>query len=329
MPMPYGISALVLVLCLGSGCGDSGGGATDASGDFTVVQPTGAQDASSTADVTPTPVVDAGAQIDSSSPSDTAASGDVGVGDTAPQPADISVSPEDAETSSEASPFVGRWALRYWVNSQTEVPVLGGIMSTVILSLQIVDIIETDSGLSFSIETCSVEMIAEEGAMNETVLPDAFVDSIPVSERTAVITDDGQGFYAEPFYEVRGAQLDDLIEDALPTDPADPKVIDQDQDGHPGMTISVTGFVDGDIYLVQRGWNALQTTSFDGARAFGTTEWGDEQAYLGASSFILEQITPSSWPDPETSKHGFELVYAPQITCIQLMATAATIFESH
>ena len=95
------------------------------------------------------------------------------------------------------------------------------------------------------------------------------------------------------------------------------------------MTISVTGFVDGDIYLVQRGWNALTTTSFDGARAFGSADWGDEQNYLGASSLVLEQIQPSSWPDPDTSKHGFELVYAPEITCVQVMGTPAAIFESH
>jgi hypothetical protein len=254
---------------------------------------------------------------------------DIASEDAPVAPTDAPVAPEDTAGTQEPSPFVGRWALRYWVNSLTEVPVLGGIMGTVVLSLQVVDITETDSGLSWSVETCSVEMIAEEGAMNETILPDAFVNSIPVAKRTAVLTDDGQGFYAEPFYELRGAQLDDLINGALPTDANDPAVIDQDQDGHPGMTISVTGFVDGDIYLVQRGWNALQTTSFDGDRAFGTSEWGDEQTYLGASSFILEQITPSSWPDPDTTKHGFELVYAPEITCTQVIATTAAIFESH
>ena len=90
----------------------------------------------------------------------------------------------------------------------------------------------------------------------------------------------------------------------------------------------VNEFVDGDIYLVQRGWNALQTTSFDGERAFGVPDWGDEQTYLGASSFILEQISPSSWPDPDESKHGFELVYAPEITCNQVLSTAGAIFES-
>lgn len=337
------LACLLVLICLAPACADSGGGESGTSEEFTVVQPSGSPDAGATPDAapdtSPDPLPDSSsgsaadvmASPDGTEPTDTAMAADA----VNPGPQDAAVAPEDAtegpeDTSAlESSPFVGRWALRYWVNSLTEVPVLGGIMGTVVLSLQVVDITETDAGLSFTVETCSVEMIAEDGAMNETILPDAFVDSIPVAERTAALTDDGQGFYAEPFYEVRGAQLDDLINSPLPTDPNDPAVIDQDQDGHPGMTISVTGFVDGDIYLVQRGWNSLETTSFDGDRAFGTSEWGDEQTYLGASSFVLEQITPSSWPDPDTSKHGFELVSAPEITCNQVLETTAAIFESH
>jgi hypothetical protein len=242
---------------------------------------------------------------------------------------DTSVAPEDTAVQPAASLFAGRWALRYWVNTLTEVPVVGGTMETEVLTLGIVEITDTDSGLNLANETCSVEMISQEGALAETILPDAFVNSIPVANRPAVLTDDGEGFFCDTFYEVRGANLEDLANEALPTEPNDPRVYDQDGDGHPGMTISVTGLADGDIYLVQRGWNKLQTTSFDGSRAFGTTEWGDEQSYLDASSLILKSLEPVSWPDPDASKHGWELVYAPEITCNQVIGTAASIFESN
>ena len=53
---------------------------------------------------------------------------------------------------------MGRWALRYSVTSLTEVPVLGGVMATEILSLQIVVIAPTDAGIDLTVETCSVEM---------------------------------------------------------------------------------------------------------------------------------------------------------------------------
>lgn len=326
---------LFLALGLAPAC-DSGGGSTNDSNGYTVVPPNGDGDATDASGATDTivtdatePTVDAGpVEPDATPVQDIVPTSDATLADTSVDPEDVPVQVEDTTPTAEPSVFVGRWALRYWVNSLTEVPVLGGISATQVLSHQVVNITETDAGLNLEVETCDIEMIGEDGAMTETILPDAFVNSLPVINRSAVLTDDGEGFYAETIYEVRGAQLDDPANDPLPTDANDPKVVDQDQDGHPGMTISVTGFVDGDIYLVQRGWNALQTTSFDGERAFGVPDWGDEQTYLGASSFILEQISPSSWPDPDESKHGFELVYAPEITCNQVLSTAGAIFES-
>ena len=312
-------------------CDSDGGGGSSGSGDFTVVPPSNpdATDAASDTLVSDSTVVvtDAGSSLVDAGPvADTAAPADI-VADASPVTPDTSVAPEDT-AGPTASQFVGRWALRYWVNTLTEVPVVGGTMETKVLTLGIVEITDTDTGLNLANETCSVEMISEEGALAETILPDAFVNSIPVANRPAVLTDDGAGFFCDTFYEVRGANLEDLANEALPTEPNDPRVFDQDGDGHPGMTISVTGLADGDIYLVQRGWNKLQTTSSDGTRIFGTTEWGDEQSYLDASSLILKSLTPVSWPDPDPSKHGWELVYAPDINCNQVIGTAASIFES-
>ncbi len=92
-----------------------------------------------------------------------------------------------------------------------------------------------------------------------TTIPDAVSQSVP--ERSYVGLVDslavGSGYQTQLDVELWGVHLTDPKNEVLPTDPSDPRVYDQDGDGHPGVSL-VLGDNTCQMYVVQRGlmkWN--------------------------------------------------------------------------
>jgi hypothetical protein len=102
---------------------------------------------------------------------------------------------------------------------------------------------------------------------------------------------------------VVGAKLEDAHRETLPSKASDPRVVDLDGDGHPGVTVRIGGLVSGDMYVVQRTWTKLIGTSngrgFDGRLAFGI-----EQVVLGATS---GRLTAPPESKPLATKSTFRL----------------------
>jgi len=80
----------------------------------------------------------------------------------------------------------------------------------------------------------------------------------------------------------------------------------QDEDGLPGLTVRIAGLVDGEIYIVQRGTEALDGSLQAPGLVRGTVTWTDEQVILGADNEVLEAGAPTR-PDPDPGKSWFEL----------------------
>jgi hypothetical protein len=101
----------------------------------------------------------------------------------------------------------------------------------------------------------------------------------------------------------------------LPEKPNDPRVFDQDHDGHPGMTVRISGWVDGYVYIVQR-----NITEFRGKRVgksfAGKVSVKTDQEILGATSAFL-RAAPRPQPDDDGSLFVLERVPA-DITCAQV-----------
>jgi hypothetical protein len=146
-----------------------------------------------------------------------------------------------------------------------------------------------------------------------TEIPAAFMASLVPSPRTAIITeqDGALVFTQSPYVEVRGAHLKDIGSDDLPVSSEDPRVFDQDEDGKPGMSISVSilGIVMGQTYVVQRVRYTLNGIVISPDWIEGTIDWSDEQNILGVSNPFLD-VDASSSPDPDPSKHRFIMIRA-------------------
>jgi hypothetical protein len=130
-------------------------------------------------------------------------------------------------------------------------------------------------------------------------------------------------------------ELDDPMNETLPESAEDPRVIDQDGDGEPGMTVRVEGIISGDIYVAQRNWKVFcgdlvsgdeTTGSEDAPRIAGNIRWGMDQRVLGASSGLLNRQTDSV-PHPDLARNTFEIVpIDPAWGCDDIEAHADALF---
>lgn len=160
---------------------------------------------------------------------------------------------------------------------------------------------------------CSLEIDSLDGYTTTRVTP-AFIASLPPEARTGRIVPDGSGGYdyqADEIYITRGVTLDDEANDPLPTDPDDPRIGDWDEDGHPGLTLLINGLLSGTAYVIQRDHTQSDGKQIDANRIEGLITWGAEQVYLGSDPPAIATLAPETFPDPDPTKHTFQLVRIP------------------
>lgn len=219
----------------------------------------------------------------------------------------------------------GAWAQRTVQAAVTDLPVLGQTATrtttTFLLQAQL-----EDGGLTLSTTTCALE-IDNGTELVRTLVPQALVDSLPVADRHATVAElEGVWVYEQASYtEVRGATLLDPVGDALPTTAEDPRVNDQDGDDKPGVTLVVTGLVDGEVYVVQRGTSALSGHATNANTIEGLVTWTAEQVTLGTDNPSLGTERPSRPDSPE--KSTFRMVRVVDgCTCEDVLSAGEALF---
>ena len=259
--------------------------------------------------------------------------------DTDPQadstgPADVAdadgASPQDTEvaagdTAAPASPLVGRWAQLQVQSAKSEVPFVGEVTATT-TTLLLVDLRAGEGGaLTLRQSICDVTLDSGT-ALVSTVLPDATVAAIAPIERPVTFSAADSSVSFVGLTEVWGATLASPETEALPTDKSDPRVVDHEGDGKPGMTVRISGLLDGEIYLVQRGRTTL-TGAFDGQdRVDGLIAWTQEQSILDTDNPLLKTPIPTT-VDPDPTRSYFRTTrVSSAATCAEVSADAATLF---
>jgi hypothetical protein len=178
--------------------------------------------------------------------------------------------------------------------------------------VQFVDVEQDGLALAMMDRYCFT-VIEESSPLAKTEIPDAFMRALKPQTRSATLRDeDGQLVFLQPPYrEIRGAVLENPETDELPVEPDDPRVIDQDEDGLPGMTVNVNllGLMQEQIYVVQRVQYALRGVVTSADRIEGLIDWTDEQVVLGATNAML-MAGSESFPDPDPNRHFFVMLPA-------------------
>ena len=193
-----------------------------------------------------------------------------------------------------AEDLVGRWA-HFDVVAYDDDLMKTGIISTGFADLELRD------GELWNVQRfCHADMINDMGV--EVVMPDVATEAIvPVDTPVEVSTTaDGSLRVVRPATPTPiGIDLEDPANEALPTDPTDPRIADDDGDGKPGVTarIVVTEDLQGELYIARREIFSYDVIQESPDRLVGSITDGSEQLVLGASDPIFE--TDAQWVQVE------------------------------
>lgn len=200
--------------------------------------------------------------------------------------------------------LTGRWAFLQ-VTSQIGAVPFAGERTRATSGVALVDIAQ-DGLVLHGVESACFTTIDYGTPLVAMEIPEAFVRSMRAVAWTVTLESAAVGArFERPWVtSVNGAQLADPENDSLPTRPDDPRVVDQDGDGKPGLTarIVVMGLIGGEVYVVQRDRSRLVGTVVSPDAVDGLIEWTSEQSVLGASSSIfLGGAAARLDPNPERS----------------------------
>ncbi|MCC6522991.1 MAG: hypothetical protein IT373_10050 [Polyangiaceae bacterium] len=194
----------------------------------------------------------------------------------------------------------GRWVMVQLTTTVATVPVVGEIRARTAL-VAIHDLVQSGDRLRGKGRLCKLDL--DSGTtMVSTTLPDAFKRSLPAPYIDAVVRagDDGVLRFAQPRQTLVVGALLESPGDALPTGLGDGRLHDQDRDGKPGVTVRVSGLVEGELYVAQRTWTELAGARQDDGSFAGRVAFDNEQVLLDTDNEWLRS-TPAQRSDASAS----------------------------
>lgn len=233
-------------------------------------------------------------------------------------------------TSSQAQAqpnLSGQWARLEVTTALSKVPVLGDLTAET-RAWTIVTLEHRGDRLTVKEQLCALDNQTLGGVV-KTIFPPAFLAAVSGLPRTARLEASPAGLrYREtrPLH-IKGATLVNPETDPLPRGLEDPRVEDTDGDGQPGLTVRIEGFVEGDVYVVQRDRSELRgEVHSSGQQIKGLIRWSVEQSVIGASREMLAS-TPDSRPHPEAKRSYFRMRRIPnQARCADVLQRRRQLF---
>lgn len=195
---------------------------------------------------------------------------------------------EDATTTTAAAEvpgadLAGRWAHYDIVAYEDDT------LKTMIVSYGFTDFAVEDGQLIESEEFCTAEQITDQAI--STSVSDAATQAIrPVSTPVEVSGEPGAWEVHRPATPTPvGIRLDDPVNESLPDDPDDPRIVDDDGDGKPGITVEIRiGDSVEELYIARREIFAYDLVQDGPDSMSGTVTDGSEQLVIGATDPIFE-----------------------------------------
>jgi hypothetical protein len=219
--------------------------------------------------------------------------------------------------------LIGRWAHYDVVAYQDD------ILKTLIVSYGFNDFTEVDGEILDTATFCFSEQRTDQPI--ETSLSDLATQAIkPPSTPVEVDVVDGVLRVRRPATPTPvGIRLDDPVNDMLPTDPDDPRIVDDDGDGQPGVTVTirVSDTLTGELYIARREIFTYEAFLVEPDLLSGTVADNSEQLVIGASDPIFE-ISGADWRQyPDLSRSPILLRRVePDWDCDRLAAERDQLF---
>ena len=218
----------------------------------------------------------------------------------APETTEVEEATPESEADAGPTPsdLVGRWAHFDVVAYEND-----AAFKSLIISYGFNDFAEVDGEIIDSASFCFSEQRTNQpisaglsDAATQAIKPPSTPLDVEVVDGTLVIRRDAT---PTPV----GIRLDDPATESLPADPDDPRIVDDDGDGNPGVTVSIDagGGVTGELYIAR-----LEIFSYEAQLTApdlieGTVVDESQQLQIGASSplFLTADSEFLQVPDPE------------------------------
>lgn len=232
-------------------------------------------------------------------------------------------SQEAGEQEVMGAELEGRWA-HYDVVAYEE-----PFMRTLIISYGFNDFSVEDGSLVDTGRFCFAEQVTDQPI--ETFLSDAATQAIkPVPTPVTVDVDGGVLRVRRPPTPTPvGVRLDDPATEALPTDPTDPRLVDDDGDGNPGITVLVRfdGGSEAQLFIARREIFEYDVTQRGPDELEGVVTDSSEQLVIGATNEAL-LATDAQWTQyPDLSRSPILLRrVTPDWDCERLRAERDRLF---
>jgi hypothetical protein len=225
----------------------------------------------------------------------------------------------------DADSLSGHWVLQ--ILQPGSMNILGLDRALLMTDLFLVEA-DPDGGKA-TLTFCHQVVALDAGGLGETVMPETTREALAASPVDWTMSD--SGILGQQVVWTWGLDSEFPLSTPLPSDPEDPAVLDQDEDGPKGVTIHVL-VPEGDRYMVRRSvWN-LNAADVDASGQWirGTLSFTVEEAAVGYSGpSTLATVVPIV-PSPEGGTYQMAKVAGPEGTgwsCQQLMNDYLGIFH--
>jgi hypothetical protein len=236
----------------------------------------------------------------------------------------------DVTADTSVTDVSGLWAYLEVGSQLIQAPGFADPFHNRIVSVLLLDQTQTGTDLAVTGQYCD-HYTEDPDSVVHAIIPAEYKASLKPISRTGTFAESGGSLrYTLPAYhEVAGATLTDVASEDLPVDPADPRVIDEDGDGNPGVTIRLTGLVDGEVYVVERKSTALDGVAIAADRLEGLIAFTSEQSVVASDPASLKTTTDNTqtFADMEVCNSYFRMVRVPAGTdCAAVNAQKDTLF---
>jgi len=227
--------------------------------------------------------------MDTALPSDTTLPGALDTGEAAVG-TDYCTSKPIAASVADIS---GTWAVRVTGAIVVNAPIIGVVHQQMVLTL-LVDIDQQGTNVVADGRYCNRKQESAPGSLTQVIIPDAWAHTETPMNRpgTFAVSGDGVPVLVIPtMSETMGAVLASPLTDTLPATVDDPRVIDEDSDGNPGITVYLTGIaLSGQLYAVQRQITSFAVIPVAADRLEGAVTFSTEQNVLGSNPPTLATL---------------------------------------
>jgi hypothetical protein len=225
--------------------------------------------------------------------------------------------------SSPASPLVtdlsvtdlsGTWILETTGAQTVTAPTYANPFHLKSINVMLVQVTQTGTAISLTGNYCDRIQHDDPNNPATVIVIDAWRLTPSPFQRSGTFAPDaasGQLTLTLPtLIEVAGAVLPDPVCDALPTDPNDPRLVDTDHDGFPGISVGLEGLITGTLRSVQRQATALQGVAVAADRVEGGMAYESDQSVVASDPpdiRCLYALSRSS-ADPAVCSSSFVMV---------------------